>query len=118
VNRRFLCVTFLPLCIFLLRQHAVENGEHASQRAERRAQYLSAPIIDLKEYALEITANSPRPRDGIVAALAKGNGWHINYEDPVYGDEDIVDDTAPKLARSASERPTSILMADRRHRFR
>jgi hypothetical protein len=95
VNRRFLNVVFLPLCIFLLGQRTVENGEYATQWAKRHAQYLSDPIINLKQSELEITADSPRPLDGIVAALAKRNGWHINYEDPVYGDDDVIDDTAP-----------------------
>jgi hypothetical protein len=44
VNRRFLNVAFLPLCIFLLGQRTVESGEHAIQWAKRHAQYLSDPI--------------------------------------------------------------------------
>jgi hypothetical protein len=95
MNRRFLSVALLPLWILLLGQDTAKNREHATQWAERHANYLSDPIIDLKESALEITDNSPRPLDSIVAALAKRNGWHINYEDPAYGYEDIVDDTAP-----------------------
>jgi hypothetical protein len=95
----------VPLCILLFGQNAEENGKHAARWNERHAQQLSDPIIDLKESELEITANSPRPLDSIVAALAKRNGWHINYEDPVYGDEDIVDDTAPSWLEKYPDGP-------------
>lgn len=105
MNHRLLCVSVLALCILQFGQNAEENGIHAARWAERRAQYLSDPIIDLKESELEIMANSPRPLDSIVAALAKRNGWHINYEDPVYGDEDIVDDTAPSWLEKHPDGP-------------
>jgi hypothetical protein len=69
------------------------------------------PIIDMKESELEITANSPRPLDDIVAALAKRNDWHINYEDPVYGDEDVVDDTAPSWLEEHPHGPRGYAVA-------
>ena len=63
--------------------------------ATRHAEYLSEPKIDETDSALEITANAPRPLDGVLHELARKHGWHINYEDPVYAKSDVVDDTAP-----------------------
>src|ERR1700675_532378 len=58
--------------------------------------YMSKPRIEETESFLNITANDPRPLDGVLAALAhQQHGWHINYEDPQYGKSDIVDPTAP-----------------------
>jgi hypothetical protein len=104
----------VPLCILLFGQNAEENGKHAARWNERHAQQLSDPTINLKESELEITANSPRPLDSIVAALAKRNGWHINYEDPVYGDEDIVDDTAPSWLEKHTDGPRAWGVAEAR----
>ena len=90
--------TFLPLlmlCLLTFHQTPEQDAAHIKAWTERRALYMSAPRIEETESFLEITANAPRPLDGILSALAHQHGWHINYEDPQYGRSDTVDDTAP-----------------------
>lgn len=90
--------TFLPLlmlCLLTFRQTPEQNARHIKAWTERHAQYMSEPRIEETESFMEITANAPRPLDGILAALAHQHGWHINYEDPQYGKSEIVHETAP-----------------------
>lgn len=90
--------TFLPLlisCLVTFHQTPEENAVHIKAWTERHAQYMSEPRIDETEAFLEITDNAPRPLDDILATLEHQHGWHINYEDPLYGKSDIVDQTAP-----------------------
>jgi hypothetical protein len=88
-------LSLLVLCLVLLRQTPEQNAAHVKQWTERHTQYMSEPRIAETESFVEITANAPRPLDDIFSALAHQHGWHINYEDPVYGNAEIVDDTAP-----------------------
>jgi hypothetical protein len=93
--RSAVCVFLLPICLFVFGQTKEQNNDHVKEWTERRAGYLSHPEITETEIWLEITANSPRPLDDVLSALAVQHGWHINYEDPRYGEADLVDDTAP-----------------------
>lgn len=44
-----------------------------------------------------VVANSPRPLEQAVEAVAEEYGWTIDYEDPPYSSQlDLVDDTAPE----------------------
>ena len=86
---------FLMLCLLTFRQTPEQNAAHIRAWTERHEQYMSVPRIEESESFLDITANDPRPLDGVLAALAHQHGWHINYEDPQYGKSDIVDQTAP-----------------------
>jgi hypothetical protein len=54
---------------------------------------------------LEITANDSRPLDNVLGALEHQHRWHINYEDPQYGEADIVDDTAPSWLQQHPNSP-------------
>lgn len=86
----------LTLCLLVFHQAPEQNAAaHIKAWTERHAQYMSEPRIEEKESFLEITTNAPRPLDDVLAALAHQHGWHINYEDPLYGKSDIVDETAP-----------------------
>jgi len=90
--------TFLPLlvlCFLIFRQTPEQNAADIKAWTERHAQYMSDPRIEETESFLEITANSPRPLDDILGALAHQHGWHINYEEPHHGKTEIVDNTAP-----------------------
>ncbi len=111
MNHRFLCATLLPLCVVLLGQETAKNSEHDKEWAERRAHYLPDPIIELRDSELEITADSPRPLDEILTTLAKQNGWHVNYEDPVYGNEDAIDSTAPSWLAEHPDGPQAYAVA-------
>jgi hypothetical protein len=97
----WLCLS--PLILLLFRQAPGSDAAHIKQWTERHAQYLSLPAIEETDSWLEIRANAPRPLEGVLGALARQHGWHINYEDPVYGKSDIVDDTAPSWLK---EHPT------------
>jgi hypothetical protein len=88
-------VALLTLCLLVFRQTPEQNAPHIKAWTERHAQYMSEPRIEETESFLDITANDPRPLDGVLAALAHQHGWHVNYEDPQYGKSDIVDQTAP-----------------------
>jgi len=86
---------FLMWCLLTFRQTPEQNAAHIRAWTERHEQYMSVPRIEETESFLDISANDPRPLDGVLAALAHQHGWHINYEDPQYGKSDIVDQTAP-----------------------
>jgi hypothetical protein len=88
-------VALLTLCFLIFRQTPEQNAAaHIKAWTERHSQYME-PRIEEKESFLEITTNAPRPLDDVLAAMAHQHGWHINYEDPQYGESDIVDQTAP-----------------------
>ena len=93
--RSAVCVFLLPICLLVFGQTREQNDAHVKEWTERRAGYLSHPEITETENRLTITAKSPRPLDDVLTALAAQHGWHINYEDPRYGEGDLVDDTAP-----------------------
>jgi hypothetical protein len=93
--RNAVCVFLLPIGLLVFGQTREQNNDHVKEWTERRAGYMSHPEITETETWLEITANSPRPLDDVLSALAAQHGWHINYEDPRYGEADLVDDTAP-----------------------
>lgn len=64
---------FLPLlmlCFLIFRQPPEQNAAHIKAWTERRARYMSEPRIEETESFVEITANSPRPLDDILAALS------------------------------------------------
>jgi hypothetical protein len=60
---------------------------------------------------LEITANDPRPLDNVLGALEHQHPWHVNYEDPQYGEADIVDDTAPSWLQEHPNGPRGYVVA-------
>lgn len=63
---------FLPLlmlCFLIFRQPPEQNAAHIKAWTERHARYMSEPRIEETESFVEITANSPRPLDDILAAL-------------------------------------------------
>jgi hypothetical protein len=88
-----------------------ENSAHVKEWTERHARYLAEPKIRETASWLEITANDPRPLDSVLGALVRQHGWHINYEDPQYGKEDIIDDTAPSWLKEHPNGPRAYVVA-------
>lgn len=105
VSFKSLFPSLLLFSLLIFHQTPQQNAAQTNARTERRAQYLPQPKIEQTESLLEITANAPRPLDGILEKLTRQHGWHINYEDPRYGTSDIVDDTAPSWLEQHPDGP-------------
>ena len=100
-SRFFLSLVALSLLGF--QQSTDPNAAHIKEWTERHAHYLSEPKIEETDSWREITANDPRPLENVLDAFARQHGWHINYEDPLYGKADIVDNTAPSWLKGPSQ---------------
>lgn len=103
--------SILSLRLLTFLQTTNQNNDHAKQRAERNARYLSEPKINETESWLEITANDPRPFDSVLDSLVRQHRWHINYEDPRYDKADVLDDTAPSWLREHPDGPRAYSIA-------
>lgn len=51
----------------------------------------------------ELSRTSPRPLDDVLTALGAKYGWRIDYEDPRYAKDDLVDSTAASWLLEHSE---------------
>jgi hypothetical protein len=100
---RSIFLSLLPFGLLLFQQAPDPDAAHIKKWTERHEHYLPQPKTKETDSWLEITANDPRPLDGVLDALGGQHGWHINYEDPLYGESDILDDTAPSWLK---EHPT------------
>jgi hypothetical protein len=109
--RRSFSMSLLPLFVFLAGQSTDPSKDQDKQWRERHGHFLSHPIIKETDSVLEITANSPRPLQDVLSALASQHGWHINYEDPLYTDADILDDTAPTWRHDHPDGPRAYSIA-------
>ena len=109
MSRRSILLSFLPLTLLVFRQSPDPNAAHIKEWTERNAQY-SAPKITETDSSLEITTNDPRPLDNVLDALVHQHGWHINYEDPLYGKSDILDNTAPSWLKDHPNGPRAYVV--------
>jgi hypothetical protein len=66
-----------------------------SQVAAPKTRFWDHAIVKQKDGSVIVDANSPRPMDQALEAIAEQYGWVIDYEDPPYGSSDLVDDTDP-----------------------
>jgi hypothetical protein len=111
MSSRFAFLLWLPFSLVFFPQTPDPDADHIKEWTERHAHYLSEPRIKEADSWMEITANDPRPLDSILDALAHQHVWHINYEDPLYGNSDIPDDTAPSWLKEHPNGPRAYMVA-------
>lgn len=111
MSSRFVFLSLLPLSLLFVQQTPEPKAVHIKEWRERHAHYLSEPKIQETDSSLEITANDPRPLESVLDALMHQHGWHINYEDPLYGKSDILDNTAPSWLKEHPNGPRAYMVA-------
>ena len=105
MSGRSIFLSLFSITLLVFPQTPDPNAAHIKEWTERQAHYLSEPKIRETDSWLEITANAPRPLESVLDALGHQHGWHIDYEDPLYGNSDILDSTAPSWLREHPNGP-------------
>jgi hypothetical protein len=83
----------LPLLVFVCGSaFALASGQGDS--------YIPRGAVSNQSGKVSVAANDPRPLDQAMMALREYYGWKLDYEDPVYSAEDVVDDTDPAWSQS------------------
>ncbi|MGO9575573.1 MAG: hypothetical protein ACLPTQ_14745 [Terriglobales bacterium] len=65
-----------------------------------RPQFIGDATVTQTDRKASIYANDPRPLDQAIRAIRRQYGWIVDYEDPSYGPNDLVDDTDAKWRKA------------------
>jgi hypothetical protein len=65
-----------------------------------RPQFIDSATVTQTDRKASIYANDPRPLDQAIRAIREQYGWIVDYEDPPYGPNDLVDDTDAKWRKA------------------
>jgi len=83
----------LPLLVFVF-------GSAFVLASGQRDSYIPRGLVSNQSGKVSVAANDPRPPDQAMMALREYYGWKLDYEDPVYSAEDVMDDTDPAWSQS------------------
>jgi hypothetical protein len=88
----------LLLGLIFISQTGYSGGQNHSRPFYNEAR------IEQNGDQVSIRAYAPRPLDQVIEGLRSRFRWEIDYEDPIYGDTELIDNTDPKWR---SEHPVS-----------
>jgi hypothetical protein len=83
----------LPVLVFVC-------GSAVVLASGQRDSYIPRGVVSNQSGKVSVAANDPRPLDQAMMALREYYGWKLDYEDPVYSAEDVMDDTDPAWRQS------------------
>jgi len=88
------CALLLAACVLILA---------ADKPASQKPIFWSRATISETDGNIAVRANDPRPLDQAIIAIRQKCGWIVDYEDPPYGSNELVDDTDPDWRKTHPE---------------
>lgn len=71
--------------------------------ASQKPIFWSRATVAEPDRSIVVRANDPRPLDQAIIAIRQKYGWIVDYEDPPYGFNELVDDTDPNWRKAHPE---------------
>src|SRR5437868_7392960 len=68
----------------------------AQQLHRTHSEFAPTATVQVVNGTASVVANSPRPLLQAITGIAEHYGWTINYEDPLYRNGELIDDTNPE----------------------